>query len=297
MRKSPPDEVVAAARRRLELLGRELDQAGLARLPDAPPPADDPLPPPGVVHAAGRHAAPRPAGPSLGDRVARLVPDSFRGGVALDRGALVVVLVLALLGAGAAAYAVTRDAGSSSPAPPSAVTSAEPLVEAAPAAPAAPSAPSASAAPASSGAGEATVTVHVAGEVRRPGVLDLPAGSRVDDAVQQAGGARRGTDLSGLNLARVLVDGEQVLVGVVGPVPGAAASAAEQAPGSAAALVSLNTATLDQLDTLPGVGPVTAQKILDWREANGAFSAVEELLEIDGIGDKTLAELAPHVTL
>jgi len=289
MRKSPPDEVVAAARRRLELLGRELDQAGVARLPDAPPPADDPLPPPGVVHAAGRHAAPRPAGPSLGDRVAGLVPDSFRGGVALDRGALVVVLVLALLGAGAAAYAVTRDAGTSTPAPPSAVSSAEPLVEAAPSAPA----PQAAASSAAGG----TVTVHVAGEVRRPGVLELPTGSRVDDAVQQAGGARRGTDLSGLNLARVLVDGEQVLVGVLGPVPGAAASAAEQAPGSATALVSLNTATLDELDTLPGVGPVTAQKILDWREANGAFSAVEELLEVDGIGDKTLAEIAPRVTL
>ncbi|GAB3995242.1 helix-hairpin-helix domain-containing protein [Nocardioides marmoraquaticus] len=288
MRKSPPDEVVAAARRRLELLGRELDQAGLARLPDAPPPAEvppDPLPPPGVVHPSGRHAAARPARPGLGERVAGLVPDSFRGAVALERGALVVVLVLALLGAGAAPYAVTRDAGTSTPAPPATVASAEPLVEAAPSTQptATPSA--------------GTVTVHVAGKVRRPGVLELPTGSRVDDAVRQAGGARRGTDLSGLNLARVLVDGEQVLVGVVGPVPGAAASAAEQAPGSAAALVSLNTATLDQLDTLPGVGPVTAQKILDWREANGAFSAVEELLEVDGIGDKTLAEIAPHVTL
>lgn len=283
MRKSPPDEVVAAARRRLELLGRELDQAGLARLPDAPP-LEDSLPPPGVVHPTGRHAAPRPERASLGERFAALLPDSFRGGVALDRGALVVVLVLALLGAGAAAYAVTRDAGTSTSAPPAAVAPAEPLVEAA---------PSSSAPPSASG----TVTVHVAGKVRRPGVLELPTGSRVDDAVQQAGGARRGTDLSGLNLARVLVDGEQVLVGVVGPVPGAAASAAEQAPGSAAALVSLNTATLDQLDTLPGVGPVTAQKILDWRETNGAFSAVEELLEVDGIGDKTLAEIAPHVTL
>lgn len=285
MRKSPPDEVVAAARRRLELLGRELDQAGVARLPDAPP-LEGSLPPPGVVHPTGRHAAPRPERASLGERLAALLPDSFRGGVALDRGALVVVLVLALLGAGAAAYAVTRDAGTSTPAPPAAVASAEPLVEAAPSA-----AASASASP------DGTVTVHVAGKVRRPGVLELPTGSRVDDAVQQAGGARRGTDLSGLNLARVLVDGEQVLVGVVGPVPGAAASAAEQAPGSATALVSLNTASLDQLDTLPGVGPVTAQKILDWREANGAFSAVEELLEVDGIGDKTLAEIAPHVTL
>ena len=83
MRKSPPDEVVAAARRRLELLGRELDQAGVARLPDVPAPAD-PLPPPGVVHVAGRHAAARPARPSVGSRLADLVPDTMRGRVALD---------------------------------------------------------------------------------------------------------------------------------------------------------------------------------------------------------------------
>ena len=76
-----------------------------------------------------------------------------------------------------------------------------------------------------------------------------------------------------------------------------AAGASTAAPDPAGALVNINTATPEQLDTLPGVGPVTAQKILDWRGAHGAFSSVDELLEIDGIGDKTLAELAPHVTL
>ena len=104
-------------------------------------------------------------------------------------------------------------------------------------------------------------------------------------------------DLSSLNLARVLVDGEQILVGRAAAPGGLAASASTAAPDASGALVNLNTATSEQLDTLPGVGPVTAQKILDWRASHGAFSSVDELLEVDGIGEKTLAELAPHVTL
>lgn len=142
-----------------------------------------------------------------------------------------------------------------------------------------------------------TVVVDVAGKVRRPGVFTLPAGSRVIDAIGRAGGARAKVDLSGLNLARVLADGEQVLVGQE-PAHGVAAGAAS-APGapSAGGLVSLNTASLEQLDGLPGVGPVTAQKILTWRQQHGSFASVDELLEIDGIGEKTLADLAPMVTL
>ena len=130
-----------------------------------------------------------------------------------------------------------------------------------------------------------------------PGVATLPAGSRVVDALRKAGGARSGVDLSSLNLARVLVDGEQILVGRGMPGGGIAAGASTAAPGPSGALVNLNTATEEQLDTLPGVGPVTAQKILEWRSAHGAFSSVDELLEVDGIGDKTLADLAPLVTL
>jgi competence protein ComEA len=141
------------------------------------------------------------------------------------------------------------------------------------------------------------VTVDVAGKVRRPGVTTLPAGSRVVDAIDKAGGARRQVDLTGLNLARVLVDGEQVLVGRGVTPGGLAGTASSAAPATDGALVNLNTATSEQLDTLPGVGPVTAQKILDWRTAHGAFASVDELLEVDGIGEKTLADLAPHVTL
>jgi competence protein ComEA len=142
------------------------------------------------------------------------------------------------------------------------------------------------------------VTVDVAGKVRRPGLTTLPAGSRVADALRRAGGPRGRVDLTPLNLARVLVDGEQIVVGRPAPVPsGPAAAGGAAAPSPTGSLVNLNTATSEQLDTLPGVGPVTAQKILDWRAAHGAFSSVEELLEIDGIGEKTLADLIPHVTL
>jgi competence protein ComEA len=140
------------------------------------------------------------------------------------------------------------------------------------------------------------VTVDVAGKVRRPGIAVLDAGARVVDALKAAGGARPGVDLSGLNLARVLVDGEQILVGVPAPV-GLAASAAPSAGAPGGPLVNLNTATETELDGLPEVGPVTAQAILSWRDEHGGFSSVDELLEVDGIGDATLAKLAPLVTV
>jgi competence protein ComEA len=146
-------------------------------------------------------------------------------------------------------------------------------------------------------AAEQDVTVDVAGKVRRPGIAVLPAGSRVVDAIEAAGGARAGVDLTALNLARLLVDGEQVLVGV--PVPAAAGSvgAVPAPPGSDGPLVDINTADQPTLETLPGVGPVTATAIIDWRTEHGGFTSVEELLEVDGIGEATLDELAPHVTI
>ena len=150
----------------------------------------------------------------------------------------------------------------------------------------------------STGTAPGTVTVDVAGKVRHPGIAVLDAGSRVVDALEAAGGARPGVDLTGLNLARVLVDGEQVVVG--GPAPaGAAASSPPQAgvPGGAVTLVNLNTATESQLDTLPEVGPVTAASILQWRDQHGGFTSVDELLEVDGIGEVTLGKLAPYVTV
>lgn len=142
-----------------------------------------------------------------------------------------------------------------------------------------------------------TVVVDVGGKVRHPGVFTLPAGSRVIDAVEAAGGAKRGADTTGLNLARRLADGEQVLVGV--PPPGAAApGGAGPAPGApGASRISLNTATAEQLEELPDVGPVLAQRIVDYRTEHGGFRSVEELLDVSGIGDKTFAGLKDKVTV
>jgi competence protein ComEA len=145
--------------------------------------------------------------------------------------------------------------------------------------------------------GPATVTVDVAGKVRHPGIAVLDAGARVVDALAAAGGARPGVDLTGLNLARALVDGEQVVVGEPAPSGVAAQAAPSGAPSGPVTLVDLNTATADQLDALPEIGPVTAASILAWRDEHGGFSSVDELLEVDGIGEATLGKLAPYVTV
>jgi competence protein ComEA len=159
-------------------------------------------------------------------------------------------------------------------------------------------------APSAGGTAGAEIVVDVSGKVREPGVHRLPAGSRVTDALRAAGGVKSGTNTDGLNRARFLVDGEQVVVG--GPAAVAApgvggttvggASGVGGAGGSAggvalAAPVSLNTATVDQLDTLPGVGPVLAQHILDYRTRHGGFRSVDELREVNGIGDRRFADL------
>lgn len=142
------------------------------------------------------------------------------------------------------------------------------------------------------------VVVDVAGKVRRPGIVVLDPGSRVVDAIEAAGGPRRGVKLTSLNLARLLVDGEQILVGATAAPAAVAPSAGAPSAGApAGSLVSLNTASTTELETLPQVGPVTAQAIVAWREEHGAFTAVEELLEVDGIGDATLEQITPFVTL
>lgn len=150
-----------------------------------------------------------------------------------------------------------------------------------------------------SGPNQGRIVVDVSGKVRLPGIHRLPAGSRVADALRAAGGIKAGADTAGLNRARLLMDGEQVVVGVPAP-PGAAGPAAAGgspagAAGGAAGPVGLNAATAEQLETLPGVGPVLAQHIIDYRTEHGGFRSVEELREVRGIGDRRFADLQPLV--
>lgn len=138
------------------------------------------------------------------------------------------------------------------------------------------------------------IVVDVGGKVRKPGIHSLPAGSRVADALRAAGGVRPGTKTDGLNRARFLVDGEQVIVGAPAPATRPGEGTAPSGPTGAAgpaAPVSLNTATTDQLDTLPGVGPVLAQHIIDYRTQHGGFRSVDELREVNGIGERRFADL------
>lgn len=141
------------------------------------------------------------------------------------------------------------------------------------------------------------LVVHVSGKVRRPGVVSLPSGARVTDAISAAGGLRPGAGPGALNLARKVVDGEQIVVGSATPQPpvppaGAGPPSGSQAGAPAAgAPLDLNAATLDSFQQLPGVGPVLAQRIVDYRTRHGAFRSVEELQEVSGIGAKRYAEL------
>lgn len=146
---------------------------------------------------------------------------------------------------------------------------------------------------------DAEVMVHVAGAVARPGVYTLAGGSRVGDAVAAAGGPRRRAVLDGLNLARVVTDGEQVLVPAKGadPAAPAGASAPGATAGAAASLVSLNQATAADLETLPGIGPVLAERIIQHRDSIGGFKEVGELRDVPGIGERTFQSLAPLVGL
>ncbi|MFI6794821.1 helix-hairpin-helix domain-containing protein [Streptosporangium canum] len=134
------------------------------------------------------------------------------------------------------------------------------------------------------------VTVHVTGKVRRPGVITLPAGSRITDAVQAAGGVRKGAATGLLNLARKLVDGEQIIVGAAGP-----AAAAPPTADPAPIVLDLNTATPEQLEQLPGVGEVLARRIVEYRDGHGGFRTVEQLREVSGIGDRKYAEIREKV--
>lgn len=216
-------------------------------------------------------------------------------------------LALAVVGAIAVAITVVTLARDDPP-PVTAVNL--PQVQMASAAPAAPGVPAASG---TAAAADQAVVVSVAGLVQHPGLVTLPPGSRVDDALSAAGGVLDGADLLGLNVARRVTDGEQIVVGIASPpgappamgssvaAPAAAGAGAPATGGGGAAggdvgsggdgPVNLNTATVERLDELPGVGPVTAAAIVAWREANGRFTDVEQLGDVDGIGPARLEKL------
>ena len=282
--------------RRLAMLTAEIESVRRSAGGDPPPADTGPVPePPGQAVAAGeavsvprpgRHAASRPGSGLL---------DRWRTTVGPPQ--LTVLAVAVSLGLAVTAWIVVRGNAEELPLPPApASASGEPAEAASPS-------PLVSLPPATDGPGpvgtdpEGELVVDVAGKVRRPGIAVLPAGSRVVDALQAAGGARRGVDLTPLNLARVLVDGEQILVGVSTPSGVGAAAMPSGPPGAPQPLVNVNTADQATLETLPGIGPVTAQAIIGWRQAHGGFTAVEELLEVDGIGEATLGRLAPLVTV
>lgn len=191
------------------------------------------------------------------------------------RPGLRVLLAIGALAVAAAAFFVWRS--NPSPQPLAAPTPITPITSIAPS----PQSPS------------AKVTVHVAGKIRKPGVYLLPSGARVTDAVTAAGGVTRGASTGPLNLARRLIDGEQIVVGATSPQtplgPGA------PVPDPATAILDLNSATTDQLEQLPGVGEVLAARIFEFRTSRGGFTTVEQLREVSGIGPRKFAGIKPKV--
>jgi competence protein ComEA len=139
--------------------------------------------------------------------------------------------------------------------------------------------------------GGGDVVVHVAGAVREPGVYRLPAGSRVADAVERAGGANGAAAVEGINLAARLADGQQIIVPARAESPVGVASGSGSGTSAADGPISLGTATVEQLDTIEGIGPVTAQEIIDFRDEHGGLSSVEDLDQISGIGPATMDTL------
>jgi competence protein ComEA len=315
----PDRDAVAAAQRRLAAIAASFDTSraegdDLGRRDEAL--EDDPLgvdgratpladgPPgvdaPGVGSRPPRDAVGRGPGPAPPAR--HLVQSRRRLGLAVSPHQVALVALAVVVMVAVAAWWVLRSVPHAQPVQlstertlPSSATAVTPpsssgAATSAPAPSGAPPAP----APAPSATG--SVVVDVAGRVRRPGIVQLPAGARVVDALRAAGGARPGVQTRSLNLARPLVDGEQIVVGLRVPaMAGSTGTSVAPTTGSSIVPVNLNTATAEQLDTLPGIGPVTAQAILDWRTQNGSFTSVDELLEVSGIGDATLADIAPYV--
>lgn len=305
------------AARRLDLLVMPAAPAGAGRFEETP---DDETPDDETPHDLRGAPSRRSV---LADAV---VPQALRG-ARWSVGASAVLALLVLVGVAGVAAAVRTvqaspgipvpvrsDAAGTAPTPAPSATEAGQVPAPVSGASAA-AAPAAGAPPGSLPTGSlptgSLVVVHVVGAVAAPGLVTMPAGARVGDALAAAGGAGTDADLARVNLARLLVDGEQVVV----PRPGEEVAAAPAAPAGAAAPATagatgaaaggggatatgpldLNTATLEQLDALPGIGPVLAQRVLDFRTEHGSFTAVDELREVSGIGEAVMADLAPLV--
>ena len=237
--------------------GGDLHRAPQPEADDVDPGPGEPLPATG-----GRHRSPVPA--------VRLDPGR-PGARALWVAATVAVLVLLVL--------TWRDRPTAAPVEPATSSELPPTAGGA-------AGTGATAAP-------ATVVVSVVGRVGRPGLVTLPEGARVADALEAAGGLLPGVDAAGVNLAALLTDGQQVAVGVPGAgAPAAPGQGPEAAAGAAGAAVNINTAAVGELDALPGVGPVLAQRIVEHRERNGPFGAVADLQDVTGIGPAILDGLA-----
>jgi len=245
----------------------------------------------------GRHRRPAPPKPAI-----LTVPVSLRGVRARPRRlAMLGVLLLLVAAAVVLGSRVLWARSSAQPQPIAAAAHGPPGGLVARTVPAAFASTGATGMPTAAG----VLLVHVVGQVRRPAVVRLPPGARVLDAVHAAGGAKSSADLKHLNLARPVADGEQIVVPkpgeaiVAAGVPGtggASAGGAGQGStgvGSAGGPLDLNAADASALDSLPGVGPVLAQRILDWRTQHGRFSSVDELGEVSGIGDKILVQIRP----
>lgn len=254
----------------------------------ATPVADEPQPDVGWT----------PSLPEDESRHRRPGPPVWRVG---PRAAVLLCLVVLLAAAGwfvrgwlSAAEPVSPQVSLAPAAPrePAGVAQAGPTGAGTGASPSAPTAPSAA---------PPTVVVHVVGAVATPGVVRLPGSARVQDAVEAAGGAGPDADLGRLNLARPVADGEQVVVPRPGDPDPPAASTLVTGPGPSQAasggLVNLNTGTVADFDSLPGIGPVLAARIVEWRTANGNFTSVDELTEVSGIGDKLFGQLRDKVTV